>query len=60
MRGRNKMKTVKFEIMMEVTDEFIETAKRLEHHAEEIMDLESYPEIKTVYGCRIRNEIERD
>jgi hypothetical protein len=48
------MKTIKFEIMMEVEDDFAENgAKRWEHHAEELLDLQSYAEIKNIYGCKV-------
>ncbi|WP_462350153.1 hypothetical protein [Eubacterium ventriosum] len=47
------MKEIKFEIMMEIEDDFAEEAKRWEHHAEELLDLGSYTEIKNVYGCKI-------
>lgn len=47
------MKEIRFKITMEVEDNFAEKAKRLEHHAEELLDLGSYPEIKNVYGCKV-------
>lgn len=48
------MKKIKFEITMELEDDFTEGMKRWEHHAEELLDLGSYPEIKNVYGCRVQ------
>lgn len=59
------MKEIKFEIFMEVDDDFAEKTKRWEHHANELLDLDSYPEIKSIYGCKVEetkeleNEIER-
>ena len=43
-----------------VTDKgFYNTLKRVEHHAEELLDLDSYPEIKSVYDVRLtKKEIE--
>ena len=48
------MKTIKFEIYMDVDDDFADHAKKWEHHAEYILDLDSYPEIKSVYGCTVK------
>lgn len=50
------MKTIKFEIMMEVEDNFAEETKQWEHHAERLLDLDSYPEISSVYGCKVTVE----
>ena len=47
------MKQVKFTIMMDVTDSKAEALKVLEHHADFILDLDSYPEIKRVYDCHV-------
>lgn len=47
------MKTIKFEIMMDVDDNFVDKAKKWEHHAEYLLDLDSYSEIKSVYGCKV-------
>ena len=38
---------------MEIENKFAEKAKRWEHHAEELLNLDSYPKIKNVYGCRV-------
>lgn len=47
------MKTVKFEIMMEVEDGAIDNIKKLEHHADYLLDLYSYPEIHTIHDCKV-------
>lgn len=56
------MAKIKFEIMMEVDDNFTEEAKTWEHHAEALLDLDEYPEIKSVYGCQVmvEKECEKD
>lgn len=36
------MKKLKFEISMDVEDSFVDDAKRLEHHADGLLDLDSY------------------
>ena len=41
---------------MDVEDSFVDDAKRLEHHADGLLDLDSYPEIKSVYGCQVSEE----
>ena len=47
------MKTIKFEIVMDVDDDFVGEAQRLEHHADALLDLDRYPEIKSVYNCQV-------
>lgn len=47
------MKTIKFEVMMDVDDAFAEGAKRWEYHADEILDLDSYPEIRDIHNCKV-------
>lgn len=47
MRGR----LVKLDMFMEVTD--YDVIKRAENHIEELLDLDAYPEIKTVYGVAV-------
>lgn len=44
---------IKFEITMEIADGFAEEAKNWEHHAERLLDLDSYSEIKSVSGCKV-------
>lgn len=56
------MAKIKFEIMMEVDDNFTEEAKTWEHHAESLLDLDEYPEVKSVYDCKVtvEKEYEKD
>lgn len=42
---------VKLEMFLEVTD--YDAIKRAENHIEEFLDLDEYPEIKTVYGVAV-------
>lgn len=51
-KRRNVMK-VKMEIEMEVDKEHWEEIKKIEHHADYLLDLGSYPEIKSVRNCKI-------
>lgn len=47
------MKTVKIEAFMDIDDDAIENLKKIEHHADYLFDLDSYPEIRDVYGVQI-------
>ena len=53
------MATVKVEMYLDIEDEedAMEEMKKLEHHAERLLDLDSYPEIHSVYGVTV-TEIE--
>lgn len=45
---------VKVEMNFEVDNkQAAETLKRLEHHAEFLLDLESNPEVKSVFGVKV-------
>lgn len=44
---------VKFEIEMEIDDDFFDDAQRWEHHADELLALDDYPEIKSISGCKV-------
>ena len=47
---------VKVELNLEVRDkQTAENLKRLEHHAEYLLDLDSHPEIKSVFGVKVSN-----
>lgn len=52
------MAIVKVEMYFEIEDEedAMEEMKKLEHHAERLLDLDSYPEIKSVYGVKVNEE----
>lgn len=47
------MKKIEFTIKMTVEDDFVDKAAKWEHHAESLLDLDSYPEIKNVYDCHV-------
>lgn len=45
---------VKVELYMDMKDKkSAESMKKLEHHAEMLLDLESNPEIKRVFGVKV-------
>ena len=44
---------VKVQMNLEIEDDFLDEIKKIEHHAEYLLDLESYPEILTVYGVKV-------
>lgn len=50
--------TVKVTMYFEVEENTLEEIKRLEHHAEYLLNLEEYPEIKSVYGVKVEEEKE--
>lgn len=41
---------------MEIDDSAIENLKRIEHHAESILDLDSWPEIKSVFNVHVAED----
>lgn len=44
------MKTIEVNFLMEVEDNAVEEVKKsVDHHIERLIDLESWPEIKSVY-----------
>lgn len=49
------MKTVTLEIKMkiEVPENAVDEIKKIEHHAEYFLDLDSYPEIKSVFDVKV-------
>lgn len=47
------MAKVKAEMFFDVEDHFVDEIKKIEHHAEILLDLDSYPEIKSVYGVKV-------
>lgn len=44
---------VKVEMLMEISDDSLEEIKKLEHHADYLLDLENYPEIKSVSDVKV-------
>ena len=47
------MAKVKVEMFFDVEERFVDEIKKIEHHAEFLLDLDSYPEIKSVYGVKV-------
>lgn len=47
------MRKVKVTMYFEIEETAMEEMKKLEHHADYILDLEEYPEIKSVYGVQV-------
>lgn len=47
------MKAIKVEMTMAVEDNFVDQAKVWEHHAEYLLDLDSHPEILSVYDVTV-------
>ena len=45
---------------MNVSDKGAKTLKKLEHHADWLLDLESWPEIKSVFDCKIEEVKENE
>ncbi len=52
-------KTVKIEMFMKVESSEVNLMKVLEHHMEWLIDLDSWPEIKCIFGVKV-NEINED
>ena len=47
------MRKVKVTMYFEIEETAMEEMKKLEHHADYILDLEAYPEIKSVYDVQV-------
>lgn len=47
------MKQLKVTMYFEVEDNALEEIKKVENHAEYLLSLEEYPEIKSVYGVTV-------
>lgn len=52
------MKEIEFKIKMTIEDDFVDKAKKWEHHADYLLDLDSYPEIKNIYDCHVTELID--
>jgi hypothetical protein len=50
------MKQLKVTMYFEVEENSVEELKKLEHHAEYLLNLEEYPEIKSVYGVKVEEK----
>lgn len=48
---------VKVEMFFDIDDDALEEIKELEHHADYLLSLDEYPEIKSVYGVRVMEEV---
>lgn len=46
-------KTILFQIKMRVEKDSLEKFKKLEHHADWILDLDNWPEIQSVFDCHV-------
>ena len=44
---------VKMDLMMEVDESAIKEIEKLTHHIEYLLDLDSYPEIKSVFNVNV-------
>lgn len=53
------MKTIRFQITMDIKDNCLEELKKLERHADWLLDLSSWPEIISVYECHVA-EIQKE
>lgn len=47
---------IKVEMYMDIDSTALDSIKKIEHHAEQLLDLENYPEIKSVYGVTVTKE----
>lgn len=52
------MTTVKVEMYLDIEDGSVDEIKKIEHHADYLLDLDSWPKIKTVYGVKVSEEKE--
>lgn len=49
------MKTIEVNFLMEIEDNAVEEVKKsVDHHIERLIDLESWPEIKSVYHATVK------
>ena len=46
---------VKISFSVDIDKSDLPKLKRLEHHIEELLDFESWPEIQTVYGVKVES-----
>lgn len=44
---------VKFEIKMTINEDDLPKLKKLEHHADWLLDLDNWPEIKGIHDCKV-------
>lgn len=49
-------KIVKVEMYLELDDAGLENIRKVTHHAEYLLDLDAWPEIKSVYGVKVEEQ----
>ena len=54
---KNNTKEIKLTMNLTIDADSMDELKRLEHHIEELLDLDNWTEIKSVYGVKVK-EIE--
>ena len=54
---KNNTKEIKLTMNLTIDAGSLDELKRLEHHIEELLDLDNWTEIKSVYGAKVK-EIE--
>lgn len=54
MKSDKEIMEVKLEICMQIEKDAFQELKKVEHHAEYLLDLDHWPEIKSVYGCKVK------
>ena len=52
------MKKVKVAMYFEIDENAMEEIKKIEHHAEYLLNLDEYPEIISVYDVKVEEEKE--
>lgn len=50
-----KMK-IKVEMSLDIADEAFDELKKIEHHVDYFLNLDEYPEIRSVYGVSVTKE----
>lgn len=50
---KNTTKEIKLTMNLTIDADSLDELKRLEHHIEELLDLDNWPEIKSVYGVEV-------
>lgn len=53
MKKQNKTKENKLKMNLTIDADSLDELKRLEHHIEGLLDLDNWPEIKSVYGVEV-------
>lgn len=49
-----KTQTLELKMVLEVDENAVEELKKLEHHIDYLLDLDNFPEIKTVRNVAVR------